>query len=196
MRKHNPSGSYVYAYLRSGTTSTAPAGTPYYIGKGLGDRVYKKHSVTVPGSDDRIAILQEGLTDSEAIALEINLIAHYGRKDLGTGILHNRTDGGDGTTGHIKSEETIEKHRNKLKGRFSWTKAGKTIRSAECPGDGWVRGNGMVGRVWWHKGDEEALQRDCPGDGWSQGRSVVSKQRLNDQSSAAGKLAAAKRWGT
>ena len=80
--------SYVYAYLREDTT-------PYYIGKGVGNRYKEKHNVVVP-SDDRIKFIKTNLTDHEAIALEIELIAKYGRKDLGTGILRNMTDGGEG----------------------------------------------------------------------------------------------------
>ena len=80
--------SYVYAYLRED-------GTPYYIGKGVGTRYKEKHSVTVP-TEDRIQFIKTGLTDHEAITLEIELIAKHGRKDLGTGILRNMTDGGEG----------------------------------------------------------------------------------------------------
>jgi hypothetical protein len=57
----------------------------------------KRHSVNLPPKE-RIQIIQEGMTRQEAIDLEISLIAKYGRKDLGTGVLHNRTNGGDGTS--------------------------------------------------------------------------------------------------
>jgi len=80
--------SYVYAYLRDDRT-------PYYIGKGVGNRYKNPHNVTVPPAD-RIQFIKENLTDREAIKLEIELIAKYGRKDLGTGILRNLTDGGEG----------------------------------------------------------------------------------------------------
>ena len=188
--KHRPSGSYVYAYLREDNN------TPYYIGKGKGDRLYKKHNISIPGDNDKILIIDQDLTDGQACLLEIELIANYGRKDLGTGILHNKTNGGDGRAGHIKSAEEIEKHRVQLKGRVSWTKDGKSKRSVDCPGEGWVRGNGQSGKVWWHCSDKELWCKDCPGTDWVRGRSANSVSHLAAQASAAGKKRANQRWGT
>lgn len=94
---------YIYEYLREDNT-------PYYIGKGQGNRAFTKQGHTVPlPPRSRIRIIKQGLTAIEARNLEIELIAKYGRKDLGTGILRNMTNGGEGSPGRITTEETKQK---------------------------------------------------------------------------------------
>tara|TARA_S200000501_G_C20766910_1_gene718766 strand:- start:41 stop:1288 length:1248 start_codon:yes stop_codon:yes gene_type:complete len=96
---------YTYAYLRSKTSKTAEAGTPYYIGKGKKGRAYGYHRRTpVPKDKSKIIILKENLSEKEAFIHEREMIKFYGRKDLGTGILMNWTDGGEGTSN--PSQET------------------------------------------------------------------------------------------
>jgi len=99
---------YTYAYLRSKDSETAKAGTPYYIGKGKLGRAYKnkRNGIKPPKDPSRILILKENLSEKESFKHEIYMIAVLGRKDLGTGILHNRTNGGEGITGHRKSAES------------------------------------------------------------------------------------------
>jgi hypothetical protein len=108
---------YIYSYLREDHS-------PYYIGKGSGKRAYTKgpKEVKPPRDKSRVRILKADLTEEEAFLLEKLYILMFGRIDLGTGILRNRSDGGDGASGAIRSDETREKLRqaNLGKQRPQW----------------------------------------------------------------------------
>ena len=80
---------YTYLWLRQD-------GTPYYVGKGKGNRAYRKAGHTVPCPKDRTHILmQYWESEAEAFAMEKWWIALFGRKDNSTGILRNLTNGGE-----------------------------------------------------------------------------------------------------
>jgi hypothetical protein len=144
--KLNPLRFYVYAYLRSKDSKTAKAGTPYYIGKGQGNRAWIKHKyVHTPRDINLIIILEKNLTEIGAFALERKYIRWYGKEKDNSGILRNSTDGGEGSSGRIcteearnnyrianlgdknpsfgvkQSRETIDKRIDKLSGENHWT---------------------------------------------------------------------------
>ena len=100
---------YVYAHHKPNDA------IPFYIGKGSKDRVYSKHERTfwwnniVQKHGLEIQILWETLDETEAYTKEIEFIKHYGRQNIGTGPLINLTDGGEGASGNILSDDTKQK---------------------------------------------------------------------------------------
>ena len=114
---------YSYLWLRLD-------GTPYYAGKGCGNRAFRTraHNVHCPKDASRILVFPM-VSEVEAFESEIALIELFGRKDLGTGCLRNLTDGGDGTSGHVmlasgKAKLSASKTGRNL-GKTPWNK-GKT----------------------------------------------------------------------
>lgn len=110
--KRRPMHWYVYAMWRFDRGSPVP----FYIGKGRGYRAMHHELPSKGGRNphkQRIIDLHraKGLwigyslsfygSEKVAFRAECRLIARFGRRRLGTGILANLTDGGEGTAGHI-----------------------------------------------------------------------------------------------
>jgi hypothetical protein len=128
-----PNGFYVYAYLRED-------GSPYYIGKGRGTRPTAKHSINKPTLASRIIIIEQNLSELGAHAIERRLIRWYGRKDIGTGILRNKTDGGEGSIGRKDSEEVRRKRGDANRGRKHTVKAKEKMSA-------WIRSNDLRKKI-------------------------------------------------
>lgn len=115
---------YVYVLFR-------PNGQPFYVGKGLGRRVFN-HEMEARNTSIRThklnvirAIIRQGGQigyalphscddEGEAHAFETKLISEIGRHDLKRGPLTNQTDGGEGVVG--LSAETMAKKAANLGG--------------------------------------------------------------------------------
>jgi len=128
---------YTYAYLRED-------GTPYYIGKGKGQRINQPHGKPCnrPPLDRRIK-LKTNLTEEEAFKHEIYMIAVFGRKDLETGILYNKSNGGEGNSGIIMSQESREKMSKASKGKKKPPGHGEKVSKAKKGKPSALRGRVM-----------------------------------------------------
>lgn len=62
-------------------------------------------------------VVFESNIEQEALNMEVKLIAKYGRRNTGTGILANMTDGGEGIRGWKLSEEARANRVSSMKGR-------------------------------------------------------------------------------
>tara|TARA_Y100000389_G_C17259172_1_gene412116 strand:+ start:140 stop:715 length:576 start_codon:yes stop_codon:yes gene_type:complete len=179
---------YTYAYLRED-------GTPYYVGKGTGRRIDNPHHSGLPPKNRRV-FLKQNLTEEEAFKHEKYMIAIFGRKDLGTGILRNLTDGGDGKSGWKMSEETKEKigksntgkrrsdedkkkmsksakNRTSIHGMLGKThtkeireKLSKLYKGRPFPGNR----HSQKGTTWWNDGQITKRSVECPGKQFVPGR--------------------------
>ena len=115
---------YTYLWLREN-------GTPYYVGKGKGDRAFRKgnHRQKPPIAADKI-LIQEFPDESSAHYAEMFFIALYGREDNRTGCLRNMTNGGEGISGLVFSEQSKRKMSSSQKNRTDRARFGR-ILSAE-----------------------------------------------------------------
>lgn len=111
--------AYVYTHIRLDTNEV------FYVGIGTQDNyirasrtanrsVFWKNITKKTGW--KVNIVFDNLTWDEACEKEKELISFYGRKDIGTGILVNHTNGGDGSNGRIFSKETRKKMSKTRKG--------------------------------------------------------------------------------
>jgi len=189
----NPNRFYTYAYLREDRT-------PYYIGKGQGRRISnrRKGEIKPPKDKTRVIFLKQNITEEEAFKHEIYMIAVFGRIDLGTGILRNRTNGGEGMSGFTHSEETRSKISEKNKGKKRTEEQKQKLREAQKnqseetrrkkahKNNNFAKGNKIdreivdrltehkKQRKWWNNGTEQKFCCECP-CGWVSGRLSLTK---------------------
>lgn len=127
---------YVYVYLDPRKQGIFVYGNyhfyyePFYVGKGKNGRCYdhlryknnsyKNNRIRKIKSVNLEPIIIKYRTDSNehsALETEIEMIETIGRYDLKKGPLCNKTDGGEGTSGNIVSEETKRKIKNSCIGK-------------------------------------------------------------------------------
>jgi len=150
---------YTYAWLREDRT-------PYYIGKGIGNRAYRAHRrgdsyISAPPRN-RVIFLKTNLTEFDAYKHENYIISVLGIKEDG-GILINLSYGGEGSSGRKPSEYCIQ--------RIKETNTGKTLTEEHKN----KVSQQVSQRRWWNNGEVDKHTIECPGDGWVLGRLFNTK---------------------
>lgn len=114
---------YLYAHSRNDT------GEVFYIGKGAWrKRGGQRHTAVIGRSQFWKSVVAKagGFTshiigefedEKECFWAESAMIKYHGRRDQGNGTLVNHTDGGEGCTGSVRSEEAKQRQSAALSGR-------------------------------------------------------------------------------
>lgn len=136
---------YVYIYKDPRPTKNQQV---VYVGKGTGDRAWYHWNNRVRHNkgfgaflallrreklEPIIEIIKDGFDEAEAFYEEMRLIALYGRRDLNTGTLFNLTDGGEGFSGAVRTEEWKTNISNTL--RTEHHRSRQSIATSECWAD-------------------------------------------------------------
>jgi hypothetical protein len=188
---------YVYALLDTSKPGIYMYGDlifdyePFYIGKGTDNRDYhsafdrhnsfKKNKIqSLKKKNIKIFSIKisENLNEKDSFDLEISLIKKIGRRDLKLGPLTNLTDGGDGRTNIIVSEETKRKISESKKSQNlhnKHTESTKTLlkkinqgennpfygkhHTEEAKEEHSLRVSGVNHPMWGRKHDDETIQK-------------------------------------
>ena len=153
---------YTYAWLREDRT-------PYYVGKGIGNRAYRSHRrgdiYMSPPPRDRIIFLKKNQTEFDAYKHENYIISILGIKEDG-GILINMSYGGEGSSGRKASEYCIQRTKEVNIGKTLTEEHKKKVSQQ------------VSQRKWWNNGEIDKHTIECPGDGWVLGRLFNRKSEV------------------
>lgn len=103
--------AYLYRHIRKDKNE------PFYIGIGSDEKYERAHTKKkrsifwnriIQKTEYEVQIIVDDLTWEEACNKEKEFIFLYGRVDIGTGILCNMTDGGEGSFGRKVSDKCME----------------------------------------------------------------------------------------
>jgi len=157
---------YTYAYLRED-------GTPYYIGKGHGYRInHPQRTVPLPPKERRL-ILKHFNNEVDAFKHEVYMIDVFGRKDLGTGILRNRTDGGEGSTNITRSKEHMDALNEGRKHTYTQQRSKKISTTLKQKN---IKPPLQNGKKWWYNDEgKTAFAYEAPSSDWIRGRPSINK---------------------
>lgn len=173
-------------------------GLPFYIGMGTDDRHLvhfsearndfsyssNRHKLNTirkawaEGKEVFSEIILDGLDRDQALANEIEFIRYFGRRDIGTGCLTNMTDGGDGGSGMIWTEEAKKLKSESTKGELN-PMYGR--RGEASP----IRGvkNGFFGKVHSKEAIERNRQAHLGKTASSETKTKMSEARRGDKNS-------------